>query len=70
MLEAMVRKNQLGYIPHIELAKLYEHHDKNCRRALFYTKIALAMCEGPEREAIIHRRDRLERKLSGGGNKT
>lgn len=70
VLEAMVRKNQMGHIPHIELAKLYEHREKNCRRALFYTKIALAMCEGPEREAIIHRRDRLERKLSGGGNKT
>lgn len=69
VLEAMVRKNQMGYIPHIELAKLYEHHDKNCRRALFYTKIALAMCEGPERAAILHRLGRLERKLSEGGNK-
>ena len=69
VLEAMVRKNQMGYIPHIELAKLYEHHDKNCRRALFYTKIALAMCEGPERAAMLHRLGRLERKLSEGGNK-
>ena len=60
----------MGHIPHIELAKFYEHREKNYRRALFYTKIALAMCEGPEREVIIRRRDRLERKLSGGGNKT
>ena len=67
VLEAMVRKNQMGYVPHIELAKIYEHHDRNYRRALFYTKIALAMCDGREQQAIELRKARLERKLSGGG---
>ena len=68
VLEAMVRKNQMGYLPHIELAKIYEHRERNYRRAIFYTKIALAMCEGREREAIERRLARLERKLIGGGN--
>ena len=67
LLEDMVRKNQMGCVPHIELAKYYEHKKRDLRRAIFYTRIALAMCPPAQKEAIRHRLDRLERRQSGGG---
>lgn len=69
VLEGMVRKNQMGHVPHIELAKICEHRDHNIRKAIFYTRIALAMCPEGERDAIEHRLARLERKSTGGGNR-
>ena len=70
VLEAMVRKNQMGYLPHVELAKIYEHREHNYRRAALYTKIALAMCDERDKAALERRLARLERKQTGGGNQS
>ncbi len=67
VLEGMVRAGQMGWIPHIELAKIYEHREHNHRRAMFYAKIALAMCDARERPAIERRLQRLARKQLAGG---
>lgn len=69
VLEGMVRKNQMGFVPHIELAKIYEHRLHDYRRAIVYTKIALAMCGEGDRDAIQRRLDRLNRKSTGGGDR-
>ena len=71
VLEAMVRKNQMGYMPHIELAKLYEHHDKQLPPgAVLHEDRPGDVRRAGARRPSVHRRGRLERKLSGGGNKT
>jgi hypothetical protein len=44
-----------------ELAKHYEHHEKNLDQALSYTTQALSLNASPE---LHHRRDRIERKLA------
>ena len=67
VLEDMVRRNQLGWVPHIELSKILEHREHNYRRAAFFAKIALAMCGADERPEIERRIRRLERKQLGGG---
>jgi uncharacterized protein YprB with RNaseH-like and TPR domain len=58
---------------HVELAKYYEWHDIQLDAAMHWTAEALSLVEGWETakpevvlEELLHRRARLERKLSGG----
>ena len=62
--------------PYEELAKFYEHHQRNYTKALEYTDSALRKIDILEklgrggqwqgvRKALIYRRDRLHRKLQG-----
>lgn len=62
-LEQMVLKGQMGAIPHIELSKIYEHRQRDLRRALFYAKIALALDDGRQGAQIRKRIDRIEQKM-------
>jgi hypothetical protein len=52
----------------IELAKYYEHREKDVQQALQWVEIAITMTEGQnfrekDMDAIRHRKDRLERKM-------
>ncbi len=68
-LERMVLKGQMGAVPHIELSKIYEHRQRDLRRALFYAKIALALDDGRQGEQIRKRIARIEGKMRGRNSK-
>ena len=55
-LEQMLSRGQMGIMPHIELAKIYEHRVKDYRKALSHTRCALRGC-APEEETEIRRRE-------------
>ncbi|MGB4368770.1 MAG: ribonuclease H-like domain-containing protein [Caldicoprobacterales bacterium] len=70
------REGNLRIFPLIEMAKYYEHHEKNYDKALMYTDRAIKLLKniGMNREpgygiydidAIYHRRNRLIRKKKG-----
>jgi TPR repeat protein len=61
------------YLPCIELAKYYEHHDRNYREALAWTQRALALLDKfftyestrrPVEIELLQRIQRINRKLS------
>lgn len=54
----------MGIRPLLELAKHWEHREKDYARALDWCDQGLGLCETPkERAALLHRRERLLRKL-------
>jgi len=55
-LEQMLSRGQMGIMPHIELAKIYEHRVKDYRKALSHTRCALRGC-APGEETEIRRRE-------------
>lgn len=55
-LEQMLSRSQMGIMPHIELAKIYEHRIKDYRKALSHTRCALRGC-APGEETEIRRRE-------------
>ena len=61
----LCREARAGCEPHEELAKILEHHDRDCGAALQVVESALERFAGdPEaRERLLHRRGRLLRKL-------
>lgn len=65
LLERMCAANEAGAWPHIELAKIYEHREKDCRAAL---RCALRGMERTkdedEREEVRRRIARLEAKIA------
>ncbi len=62
-LEQMISRRQMGILPHVELAKIYEHRTKNLRKALEHTRIALMKCEDSETELLKKREARLRTKI-------
>lgn len=53
----------MGLKPLLELAKHWEHREKDYARALYWCDQGLGLCETPqERAALLHRRERLRRK--------
>ena len=72
LFETMVKKNEGGYEPYIELAKLYEHHFGDIGRAMDCTKKAIMKLAEPSlfddasihtvRNALQYRYDRLLKK--------
>ena len=63
-LQQMISRRQMGIIPHVELAKIYEHKLKDLRRALEHTRIALMKCEEAERESLEKREKRIREKIA------
>ena len=55
-LEQMLNRRQLGIMPHIELAKIYEHRIKDYRKALTHARCALESC-APDEEPELRRRE-------------
>ena len=63
--EQMARRNQLGTLPHLELAKHYEHRAKRLEKALASARSALELeHNGADRSLIVHRITRISAKLS------
>ncbi len=60
----MIERRQGGTFPCVELAKLYEHRERDYRAALSYTRQALRLTsDAEERAALLHRAERLIRRL-------
>ena len=70
LLEQMALRRQMRDKIYVELAKLHEHHHKNCRRALRYADLAAKYIPPAEKDALDRRRQRLMNKLKKqhGGN--
>lgn len=67
--EEMIRWDQEDLFALVELAKWSEHHGGSLAQALMYTMRALA-ADGlgdEERRSLLHRRDRIERKIARRG---
>jgi uncharacterized protein YprB with RNaseH-like and TPR domain len=62
--EQMLLRAQMGVIPHIELAKIYEHRIKDISRALEHTRSALKKCDPGDMPALEKREARLLAKLA------
>lgn len=60
----MLSRRQMGILPHVELAKLYEHRLRSYEKALEHARAALAACEETEKEALLKRETRLLNKLN------
>ena len=63
-LEQMLAREQLGIMPHIELAKIYEHRLKDFKRALVHTRSALSGCGADDEEALRRREARIIMKMA------
>ena len=63
ILEQMTVRRQMRERIYVELAKLYEHHYRNYRRALRYADLAARYTGADEMEALHKRRDRLRKKI-------
>ena len=63
ILERMANRRQCRERIYVELAKLYEHHYKNPRRALRYADLAASCVPPEERENLERRRARLRLKI-------
>ncbi|ACL70211.1 ribonuclease H-like domain-containing protein [Halothermothrix orenii] len=69
--EEMISNNLGGIFPYVELAKYYEHREKNLTRAFKYTEQALAYLNkyraltlnNEKREELIYRQNRIRHKL-------
>ena len=68
-LEQMLSRSQMGVMPHVELAKIYEHRKKDLRRALAHTRAALAHCGESETEELKKREKRLLTKIEASARK-
>ena len=62
-LETMLRRRQMPAQAHVELSKLFEHHDRDYTRALMHARQARDFCDKTQTEAIAKRIARLERRL-------
>lgn len=62
ILKNMIKRGQMGNLPKIELAKLYEHKLKRTDEALTIARSLLSVCRAEEREALEKRIKRLELK--------
>ena len=62
-LEQMISRQQMGIMPHIELAKIYEHRLKNLRRALEHTRLALMKCDDTQLNELQKREARIRAKI-------
>ena len=60
----MISRRQGGTFPYTELAKHCEHRERDYRAALTYTRQALRLTnDADERAALLHRAERLMRRL-------
>jgi len=67
----MIARRQGGTFPHIELAKLYEHRERDYRAALSHTRQALRLTnDAQDRAALLHRAERLMRRLENDTSTT
>ena len=72
----MIARREGGLVPYVELAKYYEHHQKDIEAALEVVRQAIAIASEPAlfeetsvqeaRNALQYRYDRLRRKLGRG----
>jgi len=62
-LEQMLSRQQMGILPHVELAKIYEHRLKDLRRALEHTRLALMKGGEDDIEALKKREARIRAKI-------
>lgn len=62
-LEQMLSRGQMGIMPHIELAKIYEHRLKNYKKALAHTRSAIKTCNSGELPEIQKREARILAKI-------
>ena len=62
-LRQMIARRQMGILPHVELAKIYEHRLHNPRRALEHTRAAISACTGSEMPDLRRREARLTDKI-------
>ena len=67
VLKSMVRRRQMGRVPKLELAKLYEHRLKNYEQALQATRELLSCCPPDEAEALCKREKRILEKMRRSG---
>ena len=75
--QGMIRRREGGVTPYVELAKYYEHSERDVPAALDMVRQAIAMMAEPslfdspsvqeERNALQYRYDRLKRKLDAAG---
>ena len=75
--QEMIRRREGGVTPYVELAKYYEHSERDVPAALDMVRQAIAMMAEPslfdspsvqeERNALQYRYDRLKRKLDAAG---
>lgn len=63
ILEQMTVRRQMREKIYVELAKLYEHHYRNYRRALRYADLAARYVDAEDMEALHKRRERLRQKI-------
>ena len=61
--EQMLVRRQMGSMPHVALAKIYEHKLKDFARALAHTRAAIQDCAPEEICALKKREVRLILKL-------
>lgn len=74
--QEMIARREGGVGPYIELAKYYEHQEKDAQKALEMVRRAIGMMSEPTlfeetsvqemRNALQYRYDRLKRKLGEG----
>lgn len=62
-LEQMLSRGQMGIMPHIELAKIYEHRIKDYKKALSHTRCALRGCAPDEENETRRREARILAKM-------
>ena len=62
--EQMLTRNQMGTLPHGELAKILEHKKRDIPAALRHTRAALSRCTPDEEPELRKREARLMRKLA------
>ncbi len=69
--QAMIKKSSLDIFPYVEMAKFFEHREKDYEKALTYTNQAIELLEKnrvitnnykKERDALEHRKERLIKK--------
>ncbi|MBQ3864760.1 MAG: ribonuclease H-like domain-containing protein [Clostridia bacterium] len=63
LLKDMARRRLEGVYPFVELAKIYEHAKRDYDMALKITEYAVAHADLAELPALMHRRERLVRKI-------
>lgn len=70
--QEMIKKSTLDTFPYVEMAKFFEHREKDYERALFYTNQAIELLAKnrfiknnykKEMENLKHRKERLSKKI-------
>lgn len=63
----MLMRRQMGIMPHVALAKIYEHRTKDYKGALRHTREAMKMCRPDEISALKKREGRILEKMEKSG---